>query len=140
MTERVETQPTSERLFCPNCPADYPTPFSRRYIDCRRCGAAFLAPDEARISVIRSDSLRDRSIDTSTVDDSAVGRDEALDEELDEEQPHQYLRTIRTSAPTIALGFNGAAFCLWLAGIVSFEIAVMTTLLVMNGFVVQDRL
>lgn len=128
MGERVENQPISDRLFCPNCPADYPTPFSRRHISCRRCGTEFLAPDEARESV------------RAPADLHRLAADEDADETPDEQTEYRYLRAIQTSAPSIALSFNGAAFCFWFAGIVSFEIAVMTILLVMNGLIVQERL
>ncbi|WP_306056734.1 hypothetical protein [Natronococcus wangiae] len=130
MAERAEHQPIPDRLVCPNCPADYPTPFSRRYITCRRCETEFLAPDDARDAA-----------DEEVGSDVPVGderREEAA--ESGNERTHRYLEAIRASAPSVALGFNGAAFCFWLAGIVSFEIAVMTMVLVMNGFLVQDRL
>lgn len=131
MAERAEHQPIPDRLVCPNCPADYPTPFSRRYITCRRCGSEFLAPDDAR------DVGSDEANAEWVVGD---GCDEEAADGSSDDRTRRYLQTIRTSASSIALGFNGAAFCFWLAGIVSFEIAAMTMVLVMNGYLVQDRL
>ncbi|MFC4436883.1 MULTISPECIES: hypothetical protein [Natrialbaceae] len=131
MAERAEHQQIPDRLVCPNCPADYPTPFSRRYITCRRCESEFLAPDDAR------DAGSDEADAEGVVGDERG--EEAADGSSDD-RTRRYLQTIRTSAPSIALGFNGAAFCFWLAGIVSFEIAAMTMVLVVNGYLVQDRL
>ncbi|TYL40373.1 hypothetical protein CV102_02005 [Natronococcus pandeyae] len=131
MAERAEQQPIPDRLVCPNCPADYPTPFSRRYITCRRCGSEFLAPDDAR------DAETDEANAEEVVGDERS--EEAADGRSDD-RTRRYLQTIQTGAPAIALGFNGAAFCFWLVGIVSFEIAIMTMVLVTNGYLVQDRL
>ncbi|MDG5759282.1 hypothetical protein QA600_08005 [Natronococcus sp. A-GB1] len=134
MAEPLEHQPVADRLVCPNCPADYPTPFSRRRISCRRCGTDFLAPDEARDgNGCPGDDGRE------TGPEARVEADRAVDDGSDN-RIAPYLRTIRTSAPAIALGFNGVALGFWLAGAASFEIAVMSVLLVTNGVLFQDRL
>ncbi|MDG5817449.1 hypothetical protein [Natronococcus sp. A-GB7] len=134
MAEPVEHRPVADRLVCPNCPADYPMPFSRRYISCRRCGTEFLAPDEARGG------------DDCQVGDDREARSEAgaeADRSVDggtDDRIDRYLSAIRTSAPAIALGFNGVALGFWFAGVASFEVAVMSVLLVTNGVLFQDRL
>lgn len=133
MAERVEHHPVADRLVCPNCPADYPTPFSRRYISCRRCGTEFLAPDEAR------DEDDGYEIESEGDGGTSLETDRRADDG-DEDRTDRYLRTLRTSAPAIALGFNGVALGFWLAGVASFEVAVMSVLLVTNGVVFQDRL
>lgn len=137
MAEHVERQPVPGRLVCPNCPADFPAPFSRREITCRRCETAFLAPGEARDGTSGgcdwgSDGREERT-ETSSDDErngGGIDRDDRL---------RRSLRIIEGNAATVALCFNAAAFSFWLAGAVSFEIAAMTMLLVMNGFVVQQR-
>ncbi|MFU8868804.1 hypothetical protein [Natronococcus sp.] len=128
MAERVEHHPVADRLVCPNCPADYPTPFSRRYISCRRCGTEFLAPDEARDE---DDGCR---IESSDRDGTDLEADRRTDGD-DEDRTDRYLRTLRAGAPGIALGFNGVALGFWLSGVASFEVAVMSVLLVTNGVV-----
>lgn len=133
MAERVEHHPVADRLVCPNCPADYPTPFSRRYISCRRCGTEFLAPDEAR------DEDDGRRIESASRNGPGLETDRRTGGS-EEDRTGRYLRTLRASAPAIALGFNGVALGFWLAGVASFEVAVMSVLLVTNGVVFQDRL
>lgn len=159
MAERADPHPVADRLVCPNCPADYPTPFSKRYISCRRCGTEFLAPDEARDEDDGTEPDRDvergrelirrvRGSGDERPGDRAAERvdrrpDDRIDrgaDRRDEDRTARYLRAIRTSAPAVALAFNGAALSLWVLGLASFEIAVLTVLLVMNGVAVQKRL
>ncbi|AGB36444.1 hypothetical protein [Natronococcus occultus] len=154
MAERADPHHVADRLVCPNCPADYPTPFSKRYISCRRCGTEFLAPDEARDEddgtepdpesghepIRRTDGGGAERVDGR---ESARRIDRRLDRgtvEGDGDRIGRSLRAIRRSAPVIALAFNVAALSLWGLGLASFEIAVLTVLLVMNGVAVQDRL
>ncbi|WP_293031136.1 hypothetical protein [Natronococcus sp.] len=133
MAERVEPHPVVDRLVCPNCPADYPTPFSRRHISCRRCGTEFLAPDEAR--------NEDSGPESQFEDDAGTGLEtDRRADDGDGERTGRYLQLIRTSAPAIAFGFNGVALGFWIAGVASFEVAVMSVLLVTNGVVFRDRL
>jgi hypothetical protein len=137
MSERVEHQPVPGRLVCPNCLADFPAPFSRREITCRRCGSAFVAPDEARDGTSgRCDWRSDGSEKRTGTEHGDVRNDRGGDRGG---RIRRALRTVEGNAATVALCFNAAAFCFWLAGVASFEIAAMTMLLVMNGFVVQQR-
>ncbi|NKE34457.1 hypothetical protein GWG54_01240 [Natronococcus sp. JC468] len=147
MAERADHRPVADRLVCPNCPADYPTPFSRRYISCRRCGTEFLAPDEARREaererdegglepVRRTDEPTDARVGRRT----AVGPDGRTDRRDDGRTP-RFLRAIRTGVPAVAPAFTAVALSLWLLGLASFEVAAATALLVMNGVAVRERL
>lgn len=151
MAERADHRPVADRLVCPNCPADYPTPFSRRYISCRRCGTEFLAPDEARRE---DDGEAKRERDegglepvrrTDDPGDERIGRRTAVrpdgrTDRRDDGRTRRFLRTIRTGVPAVAPAFTAVALSLWLLGLASFEVAAATTLLVMNGVAVRERL
>ncbi|WP_254524182.1 hypothetical protein [Natrinema caseinilyticum] len=123
MSEHGESEPLSERVLCPNCPADYPAPFSSRHITCRRCGTEFVAPDEARETWTEtqgewSDSTDEREAEATSTSPATV---------------------IVNQFPTIALGLNALAVLLWVSGTVSFELAVLTILLVTSAIVTDQH-
>ncbi len=123
MSEQGESERASERVLCPNCPADYPTPFSSRQITCRRCGAEFVAPDDARAPWTAT------AADWSTTTDGHSA-----------ETTSELLRSVVVDQfPSIALGLNTLIVLLWACEIVSFEVAVMTVLLVTSAIVSEPR-
>ncbi|QLG48174.1 hypothetical protein [Natrinema halophilum] len=125
MTEYREPERISERILCPNCPADYPIPFSSRHITCRRCGTEFVAPEDARTT------WTEKEIDGewNDVADGTEARDQSV----------SLASVIVTQLPTIALSLNAVAVLLWVSGIVSFEIAVLTILLITSAIVTEQH-
>ena len=123
MSDSGVPEQVSDRVFCPNCPADYPPPFSSRQITCRRCETEFLAPDDARTS--RTDAVTERS-------DAVAERDA-------EAKSPSLPRVFIDQFPNIALGLNTLSALLWVAGIVSFEVAAMTILVITSAIVTERR-
>lgn len=120
MSKRARSEPASDRILCPDCPADFPTPFSSRYIHCRRCGTEFVAPDDARTP---------RATDDEEWDDP----------DTDETDAKPALSAMGECFPTIALCFNLATALLWSVGYVSFESTVVTIALITSALVVENR-
>lgn len=117
MSEQAVPQHVPERILCPNCPADYPHPFSEQHICCRRCGTRFLAPTDARTP---------KNADDQWTTESPIAHDIT-----------RAFEGIVDHFPLIGLSFNLLAVALWLGGYVSFEVTVLTILLITSAFVAE---